>query len=275
MKKVWKSIPFTKMAGTGNDFIVLDNRSRCFSGRERDLFRSICERRTSVGADGILLLERSKSAAVRMRYFNPDGGESTMCGNGARCSGYYARRYGWTRKDQFMLEAHDGLHSVSVAGSQITLGMIPPVIKSMTDQIVREKGFKQAGFVDTGVPHFVIFVKDLNSLPVDILGPYYRLHTIFPDGANVDFVKIAGPGTIHVRTYERGVERETLSCGTGCVASAFFASNDAGLKSPITVETRGGELKVDFDEAWREVQLTGPVKIVYEGRLRIESMSSE
>ncbi len=257
------------MAGTGNDFIVFDNRETRFSGQESDFFAGICQRRVSVGADGVILVEIGASAPVRMRYFNKDGFESTMCGNGARCTAYFAREKGFVSEDDFVLEAPDGLHRVRVADTSVTLAMTQPHGFRSGYGIVKETVLTEGGFIDTGVPHYVLFAEDVGTLDVEGMGPFYRNHPVFPDGTNVNFVQVLGENRIRVRTFERGVEEETLSCGTGCVASALLTSKQAGYTSPITVLTKGGELSVGFDGTWQEVSLTGQVQIVFEAVLNV------
>ena len=260
-----EEIAFTKMTGTGNDFIVFDNRSRLCSGEESTFFHEICQRRTSVGADGILLVEKGDSAPVRMRYFNRDGSEATMCGNGARCAAYFAWKKGMVPDRSFSLEALDGVHRVIVEGERITLEMARPQGFQSKPGILRESELFEGGFIDTGVPHYVIFVQDVEKVDVDQLGSFYRNHDAFVQGTNVNFVQFLGMNRIRVRTYERGVEAETLSCGTGCVASSLITSRHHGYTSPITVLTLGGRLTVQFDEVWEKIFLIGPVEIVYEG----------
>lgn len=259
------------MAGTGNDFIVFDNRSKNFSGEESDFFIKICQRRVGVGADGVLLLDEGEAAPVRMRYFNRDGREAAMCGNGARCVGFFAWKKGMVDEKKFLLEASDGTHRVRVNGDEVTLSMVRPHGFHSGYDILREPEFVEGGFINTGVPHYVIFVEDVDAVDVDRLGPTYRNHDVFPEGANINFVQILGKSQIRVRTYERGVEKETLSCGTGCVASALITAKKYGTVSHIGVLTRGGELGVRFDEKWEKVSLTGRVKIVYEGILYVSS----
>jgi diaminopimelate epimerase len=262
------TIPFTKMAGTGNDFIVLDNRDGRFTGRECDFFAAICRRRLSVGADGVILLEKGEKAPVRMRYYNRDGREAEMCANGARCTAFFAVRKNLVHGSKFVLEASDGPHEAEVTADQVRLKLAVPRDFRSGMGIVRDKGFREGGFINTGVPHLVLFADDsmdMEQLDVDALALYYRRHPTFDRGTNVNFVKRTGTRTIRVRTFERGVEGETLSCGTGCVASALIASRTFGLESPILVETRGGGLSVEFNKNWMNILLTGPVRIVFEG----------
>jgi diaminopimelate epimerase len=261
------TIHFTKMSGTGNDFIVFDNRAQIYMGGESEFFKRICRRRVSVGADGILLVEESRLADIRMRYFNRDGGESTMCGNGARCVGFFAWEKKIVNKEVFRLEASDGVHTVEIVGHSVTLGMTRPRNFRFDLGILKEVEFVEGGFVNTGVPHYVVFVDDVDDIDVERVGAFYRSHEAFAEGTNVNFVQRMGRNRIRVRTYERGVEEETLSCGTGCVASAVIAAKRVGYGSPIAVTTRGGKLTVGFDMDFEEVALTGRVEIVYEGVL--------
>ena len=224
-----------------------------------------------MGADGVLLLEDGETVPLRMRYFNSDGREAAMCGNGARCIVFFARKKKIVDSDLFSLEASDGVHHARVEGSDVILGMARPTGFRSGLDILRESEFVEGGFVDTGVSHFVIFVPDADRVDVKTVGRFYRNHEVFRGGANVNFVQLLGENRIRVRTYEKGVEGETLSCGTGCVASAFFAGKQRGYASPVQVVTRGGELTVRFDKEWDEVSLTGRVEIVYEGVLFLDS----
>jgi len=262
------TIFFTKMAGTGNDFIVLDNREQKLTGEEADLFASLCRRRTAIGADGVVLVEKGEKAPVRMRYFNRDGSEAPMCANSARCTAYYAIHRGMVENPKFLLETQDGVHEVWVQDSLVKLRMAPPKDLRTNLGIVCHEGLTEVGFLNTGVPHFVLLTApeaDLNDIDIGTLGPYYRFHPIFEKGTNVNFVQVVKPDRIRVRTFERGVEEETLSCGTGCVASSLLLSRQLHSSSPMLVETRGGDLTVEFDPQWQEVYLIGEVTLVFEG----------
>ena len=263
-------IPFTKMEGTGNDFIVFDNRDRKFAGDEAGFFSRICQRRFAVGADGVILVEKGQSHPVRMRYYNRDGHEAEMCGNGARCMAYYVKEKGIVRQDAFVLEASDGSHSVRIKNNIISLQMIEPKGYRSGVGILRESEYKEGGLINTGVPHYVIIVPDVDPVDVRIVGQYYCHHEAFPEGANIDFIQFQGENRIRFRIYERGVEDETCSSGTGSVASALIASRQFGCPSPVQVETRGGNLSVQFDLEWKTVFLEGPVSIAYEGMLSTE-----
>jgi diaminopimelate epimerase len=260
-------MPFVKMVGTGNDFIVMDNRSGWLAGSESNFFSGICRRRLSIGADGVILLERPQGADVRMRYFNRDGHEASMCGNGGRCLAWYARQINAVAFDAFSLEAADGRHRAQVDGSMVSLEMVRPRDFRPPSGILRPSDGIEGGFIDTGVPHFIIFVENAGAVDVAALAPFYRNHPAFSNGANVDFVQHVDDHRILVRTYERGVEGETLSCGTGCVASALVASRRLGVLSPVEAVTPGGFLNIRFDPSWEDVWLQGPVEKAFEGIL--------
>ena len=264
-----KNIPFIKMTGTGNDFIVFDNRQSLFSGEEHAFFMQICQRRLAVGADGVLLVERGQSSPIRMRYYNRDGFEASMCGNAARCVAYYARKKGMVDQNNFTIEANDGIHPVSVEGKYITLEMIPPKNFKTNLNILKNSNWHEGGFITTGVPHYVIFANSIDHIDVNKEALPYRSHKKFSDGTNVNFVQLLKDNKIQVRTFERGVEGETLSCGTGCVASALIASKQHHLISPVGVKTKGGDLTVRFDPQWKSVFLAGLVEMTYEGVLQI------
>lgn len=269
------TIAFTKMAGTGNDFIVLDNREKKFTGEEATLFARLCRKRTAIGADGVVLVEKGEKAPVRMRYFNRDGSKAPMCANSARCTAYYAFRNGFVETPKFMLETEDALHEVCVQGPLVKLQMAEPKDLRTHLGIVTHEKFQEVGFLNTGVPHLVILANpetDLNELDVETLGPYYRFHPMFKEGTNVNFVQVIKPDRIRVRTFERGVEEETLSCGTGCVASALLLSQKFQFSSPILVETKGGDLTVEFDPDWKKVFLTGEVALIFEGWVYLNAL---
>ncbi len=200
-----------------------------------------------------------------------------MCANAARCTAWYAFHRGLVQKSPFVIQASDGLHEVEVLADGVRLRMTKPKDFRTGLNIVRDPELREMGFLDTGVPHLMLCVKEsvpLHALDVAGLAPFYRRHPAFPEGTNVNFFRKAGPNAIRVRTYERGVEGETLSCGTGCVASALVAGRAFGWASPIVVETRGGALNVEFDADWNRVFLIGPVRTVFDGVLHDEAWTS-
>lgn len=257
---------FTKLSGLGNDFILFDNRDKRFSGEERDFFKEICQRGLSVGADGVILLEESAVADFKYRHFNADGSVAEMCGNGARSICYYVVQ----RKiapAQLSFEVEGVLYRAEVMGDQVRLEMPPPEILEFNPGIVSEPELKEGGYVKVGVPHFVVFVEDVNQIDVLKLGEKYRHHAYFPAGTNVNFGQILNENTIRIRTYERGVENETLACGTGSTSTAIIAAQQFQMDTPITVKTNGGDLVLDWRPNYTPVYLQGPAKIVYEGQL--------
>ncbi|MFH0911342.1 MAG: diaminopimelate epimerase [Planctomycetota bacterium] len=265
-------IAFTKMSGAGNDFILIDNRDGRIAVEEASsLARRICPRRTAVGADGLILLEASERADLRVRFLNPDGSEPAMCGNGARCAALFAHRLGAAKKSM-TLRTLAGIFSASLTDAGVRIELpdmdVPLPVKGLSFAgIVRD-----AWFVNTGVPHAVLPVDDLEGVPVRAWGPAIRHHPRFaPEGTNADFLLREGDGRIGLRTYERGVEDETLACGTGALAAAMTAALLWKEKSPVTVRTRSGEaLTVRFRLAGNrmtEMALEGPVKVAYTAEL--------
>jgi diaminopimelate epimerase len=261
------SLRFAKLSATGNDFILFDNRDGLLSGDESRFFQHLCQRRTGVGADGVLLIEPSSQADFRMRYFNADGFESEMCGNGARAAARYAALHG-IAPPQMRFVVSDEEYVASVEGHRVRLRMRPPRDFRTNLDIVVENGLEVGGYIDTGVPHFVMFCNDLGSVDVVQVGLNYRRHSAFqPRGTNVDFVQVSGSQALRVRTYERGVEAETLACGTGVVAAVLVAEQLGRVQLPVTVDALGGRLEVSRDEDTGHPVLAGEVVYVYDGVL--------
>ena len=263
-------IRFTKMHGAGNDFILADNRRGDFPA-DAGTIRRLCHRRFAIGADGLLLLEAAEGADFSMRYFNADGGEAEMCGNGARCIARFAHRIGAAGR-RMTFRSRSGLHRAEVHGEKVRVVLTEPseIRPGLTLQ-VGERTI-HGMHINTGVPHFVTFVEDLGAVPLESLGPALRHHeALRPAGANVDFVRIEGPQRIAVRTYERGVEAETLACGTGVTASAIAAHLARGVPAPVRVLTAGGvELGVSWTRSgdrFEEVVLEGDAVFVFDGKL--------
>jgi diaminopimelate epimerase len=264
---------FTKMNGAGNDFILIDNRTG-----DIDLARSqiahLCDRHRGIGADGILLLELPANRAdFRMRYFNADGGEAEMCGNGARCFARFANRVAGTEK-KISFETPAGVISAELAGNLVTLRMTEPTDLRLNVKVPVAGENKTVHFINSGVPHVVIPVSKIDDVDVRRQGAAIRRHKMFsPHGANVNFIEKLEPSKIAIRTYERGVENETLACGTGIVASALIFAATENTSGPIHVIARGGdELWVGFetvDAGFRNVTLTGPAEFVFEGTVEI------
>jgi len=264
---------FTKMDGAGNDFILIDNRVGDID-LDRSQIARLCDRHRGIGADGILLLESpSDHADFRMRYFNADGGEAEMCGNGARCFARFAQKMaGGESKISF--ETPAGVISAELAGDLVTLQMTEPADLRLSVPLSVGSQKRMVHFINSGVPHVVVPVAQLGDVDVSREGSAIRHHEAFlPKGANVNFIEKRGPDKIAVRTYERGVEDETLACGTGVVASALVFAITENAKGPITVIARGGdELCVGFEkigERFGKVTLTGPAEFVFEGTIEI------
>ncbi len=255
---------FHKYQGTGNDFIIIDNRAKNFNLNQLQII-NLCNRRFGIGADGLMLLEKHKDFDFLMKYFNSDGKESTMCGNGGRCLVRYAYSLNITNKEiQFM--AIDGKHKAKVNDNNtISLQM-----NDVSEINIVNTNF----FLNTGSPHYVTFREDINNLDVFNRGREIRYSAEFePDGTNVNFVEIQN-GKIYVRTYERGVENETLSCGTGVTASAICASlYSKSDKNSYDILTKGGNLNVSFKKVdknnFKDIWLTGPADFVFEGEIEI------
>ncbi len=266
-------LSFWKMSGAGNDFVCLDNRKKTLRPT-RKLIERLCHRQFGVGADGLLLLEpaKTKAADFRMRYFNADGGEAEMCGNGARCFARFAQRVTGFRKGTLLFDTGAGLVGGEFFGDQVRVELTPPRGMLLNQKITTSSGVLTVHSINTGVPHAVVFLPDIEKLEIIKLGSELRYHEAFqPKGTNVNFAQILGPGKIRVRTYERGVEGETLACGTGVTAVALIASEVHGFKAPVSVNVQGGDtLKVFFnklDTAFSQVKLHGPADFVYQGEI--------
>ena len=264
---------FTKMNGAGNDFILFDNRTGGVD-LDRNQIAHLCDRHRGIGADGILLLEKPTNRAnFRMRYFNADGGEAEMCGNGARCFARFANKVGG-QKGKISFETLAGVISAELKGDLVTLRMTEPTDLRLNVDLSTPSENKTAHFINSGVPHVVFAVAKIDDADVRRDGATIRHHKMFsPNGANVNFIEKRGPSKIAIRTYERGVEDETLACGTGIVASALIFAASEKSSSPITVLARGGdELQVGFekfDGSFRNVTLTGPAEFVFDGTIEI------
>lgn len=263
------TLPFVKMHGAANDFVVIDHREPFLPADARALFARLCDRRRGVGADGVLLLERDADHDFAMRYHNADGGEADFCGNGARCIARFALDLGLGR---------DGAVSFRTAAG-------PKRARALPDgRIALEFGAVSDGehlrleaagravegrAITAGVPHFVVPVADVLEVPLASAAPPLRRHARFgPAGANVDFVAPRPDGRFAMRTFERGVEGETLACGSGAIASALWAVLEAGAAGPVTIRTAGGDdLVVDFttDARGRAATLTGPATVAFRG----------
>lgn len=259
-------IHFYKYQGTGNDFVILDNRQWSYTALTMDKVKFLCDRRFGIGADGLMLLNQKTGFDFEMKYYNADGRESSMCGNGGRCMVKFAYDLGM-HKSKYCFHAVDGPHEAEIDDDGT-------VSLRMAD--VQEIRDYQSDFIlDTGSPHYVKIVSDVMDYDVFHRGMDIRYSSEFAkEGINVNFVEQKKADEIIVRTYERGVEDETFSCGTGVTASALVCShNDVGYND-VTVITRGGKLIVEFDKidenSFRNIWLCGPAEKVFEGEIELK-----
>ena len=266
-------IQFTKMNGAGNDFVLLDNRAGELQLTADDVIR-ICDRHRGVGADGILVLERAENGAdFRMRYYNADGGEAEMCGNGARCFARFASRIAGPMQ-KLSFETPAGVIGAALEGELVSLQMSDPKDLRLALDLDLEGEQLRASYINSGVPHVVVSVSDLRAVDVQKIGSLIRYHQLFaPKGANANFIEKRGAREISIRTYERGVEAETLACGTGVVAGALVFSATENVDGQIAVQVRGGDkLEVNFSrkgDQFTGVILTGPAEFVFDGTIEL------
>ena len=264
---------FTKMNGAGNDFVMIDNRAGDLQLTPEQIAR-ICDRHRGIGADGILLMEKGANGAdFRMRYYNRDGGEAEMCGNGARCFARFANKVAGA-PDKISFETPAGMIRAQLHGESVTLQMSDPTDLRLNVALGIDGEDAIVHYINSGVPHVVVPVSRVDVVHVCTQGAAIRRHEMFsPKGANVNFIQKLSPNEIAVRTYERGVEDETLACGTGVVASALIFAATEKAPGPISVIVRSGsELRVDFERAgqnFRDVTLSGPAEFVFEGTIEL------
>ncbi|MGB7921419.1 MAG: diaminopimelate epimerase [Desulfobacterales bacterium] len=271
-----KKIPFVKMSGSGNDFILIDNRRQIVEDSQLTRFIvNVCRRKLSAGADGLILIEPSTAADFKWRFYNSDASRAEMCGNGARCAARFAFVNG-IAGPELTFETDVGIISASIVADRAKVRMTDPseVRSNLVLDLVA--GSRQMAAVNTGVPHVVLEVPDLETTDVCGIGREIRYHRTFaPAGTNVNFMTPLADDTIAVRTYERGVEDETLACGTGSIAAALVAAARHGTGSPIRVKTRGGTLlTIHFerrDGRFQDVYLEGDARIIYSGEMWSEA----
>lgn len=267
------TIPFWKMNGAGNDFVVLDNRDSSLH-LTREQIALLCDRHRGIGADGLLAVEPPEAGAdFRFRYYNADGGEAEMCGNGARCFAAFVNRLDKRSGTPVSFETIAGILSASFHGDDIEIAMSDPVDLVMHADLELPGKTLEIHSINTGVPHAVLKVDDLAQSDIIDIGAAVRYHEHFaPAGTNVNIYQSSGERAIHIRTYERGVEDETLACGTGMVACALVHDQLTGCGSPVSVSVKGGDvLSIAFERSGREgyhhVTLTGPADFVFHGEI--------
>ena len=268
------SLPFTKMSGAGNDFVVIDNRSGRYDLTQDQIAR-LCDRHFGVGADGLLAVEPAPDAAAdfRMRYYNADGGEAEMCGNGARCFARFVQSMPRANPDRVRFLTPAGLIEGAYLGAEVRVNLTAPTETKLRQRADFGWGEIEYHFMNTGVPHVVVEVPDAEKAEIVAHGRAIRRSPIFPRGTNVNFIQVADAKNLIVRTYERGVEDETLACGTGVTAAALLTHLVRGLALPLRVKVRGGDvLTVDAKvkgDSFSDVTLTGPAAEVFSGEIKI------
>jgi diaminopimelate epimerase len=270
-------VPFWKMQGSGNDFVLIDHRRPFLAEEERaNLVRKVCAPKFGVGADGLIFIEPSAKVDFRWRFFNADGSEAEMCGNGGRCAARFAFLNG-IAPENLAFETLAGIIHAEVQGRRVKLELSRPHSLQLNLEIPLADQSWTGHFVNTGVPHVILPVADLDTAPVDRVGRAIRFHPLFqPAGPNVNFIRISGPQEVQVRTYERGVEAETLACGTGSVAAALIASRLQALRSPIAVHPSSGEtLTIYFEDQngnFQSVYLEGEAAVVFQGEIWLDEL---
>jgi len=271
-----EGIPFYKMNGCGNDFILIDNRTTLLATDPTAFSQSVCRRKLSVGADGLILIESSEAFDFQWQFFNADGSRAEMCGNGARCAARFARLLGMAEEKMIFL-TDAGPIEAQMRGEQVRIKMTPPSDYREAVEVDLSVGRRTVSSINTGVPHVVLETDRLEAADVVPLGREIRRHTRFaPAGTNVNFVQPDAENRLQVRTYERGVEDETLACGTGCVAAALVTALEKRWSSPIPVVTRsGGILTIYFEQdgdRFQDVYLEGDARIVYTGEIQPDAL---
>lgn len=265
-------IPFSKMHGAGNDFILVDDREGLFPISDQPWLQIIAARKTGIGCDGFILLQQSQTDAdFRMRFLNPDGNEVKMCGNGARCIARFASKLGIVG-EEMRFETKAGIIQATGTTDEVTIRLTAPTDWQLNSGLEVFGNTQEYHSVNTGVPHVVIQINNLSSLDIQRFGSAIRFHEAFaPMGTNVDFIQVSGDNSIFIRTYERGVESETLACGTGMVAAALVMARIGQVTSPVTLRPISGDiLTVSFNQdkdTANQVSLTGPSVHVFDGVL--------
>jgi len=267
-----KPIPFYKMSGSGNDFIIIDNREKVVDiDHLNEFIVKICRRKMSVGADGFILIDTSDQADFSWHFYNSDGGRAEMCGNGARCAAQFAFLNGIAAK-KMSFETDAGILIAQITDDRVKIKMPDPAELRLDYQIEVEAGPLAINSINTGVPHVVILSEDVEGIDVVERGREIRSHRAFaPAGTNVNFISIKQDNTIAIRTYERGVENETLACGTGAIAGALVIASQFKTESPIRICTRSGEfLTIYFkvvDGFYGDIYLEGDARVIYKAEL--------
>lgn len=258
---------FQKYSATGNDFILIDDRSLTFPAADFDFIRQLCARKTGVGADGLILLQAGDQSDFRMRYFNADGHESEMCGNGCRSIMDFAHDLGIIA-DTATFESMHSIHQGQIAGNRVRVRLNKPENLSLAVPELDIQGLEYGGYVEIGVPHCVLFCEDPNLVDVSGIGPAIAHHNAFARGTNVNFVAIDSDNELSIRTYERGVEAETLACGTGAGASSYISAQLDRVKAgTVRVNAPGGLLQIEQELETGEIWLSGNIERIFHGEI--------
>lgn len=261
-------INFTKFNATGNDFVVIDNRDQTYRAEDTILWAKLCSLKTGIGADGVLLLEESESTDFKMRYINADGGEVEMCGNGARAITAFAHEVLSEKKQLYKFETMNGVYECALDpdyGYRLKMTELYDVDQIKLNDLDTVMSAKKSLYMNTGVPHAVFEIEKILNYPVFEKGKLVRYDSRFPKGSNANFFEVISPKHIRIRTYERGVENETLSCGTGATATALAAAKFYGWSEEVVLETLGGRLAVKFSKDLKEIFLCGKVEKIFTG----------
>jgi diaminopimelate epimerase len=265
-------IPFARMHGSGNDFVVVDDRAGRLRPHRQALARTLCDRRRGLGGDGLVLLSNGAAGHVVMSYVNADGMDGEMCGNGAGCAVRRAWELNLFAGSETILDTDAGAVGAKLNGFRVTMTMTDPRDERLNLSIPTSEGTLLGHYIDTGVPHVVLFVENVAQVNLAELGPEIRRHSLFPRGSNVNWAAKVAENTFRMRTYERGVEAETLSCGTGATAIALIAYRLGLAKPPVEIgASGGGVLEIQFDESpagpLRNVRTTVEVERIAEGTI--------
>jgi len=270
-------ISFTKMSGAGNDFIIIDHRKPFLAENDMGkLARLICRRKFSVGADGLILIEDDPHADFRWRFYNADGSLAEMCGNGARCAARFAHDRGIAPLNM-RFQTVAGIIEAEIVDREVKIKMPRPLNIRLDQHVMINNIEHRLHHINTGVPHVVGFVDNIKDAPVKDIGRFIRNHAMYePAGTNVNFVQMIGP-QLYVRTYERGVEGETMACGTGAVAAALIAALTRKAVSPVQIITAGGDRLIVYftmgdDGQTDNIYLEGPAHFIYDGQLRKDAL---
>jgi diaminopimelate epimerase len=270
-------LPFAKYVGCGNDFIAIDNRHLMYNFQPK-IIGKLCHRHKGIGADGVLFLELSEKADYRMRIFNADGKEASMCGNGLRCLIQWISTLENEKRDVYHIEVMHNILQACFVEDDISIDMGTPQDIQWNTLVEFESQKLLFHYLNTGVPHAVLFGECIDSIPLKQLGPYIRNHPLWgPQGCNVTLAERIGLQELKIRTYERGVEAETLACGTGATAAVLAAAHQYQVTSPVVVQTLSGEhLIIKFDKKKQEffsVSMRGPARCTFKGTTILEFLN--